>query len=84
MVKSFTISWDKYARAYKVSVPNYEGGEVVKADDYAALEARLAAIHELLSFYVGSEINDTDGGRDYVEMNATDLHRAVELTKASP
>ena len=41
MVKRYTITWRGERGAYFVSEPNWDGGEVVMASDYDALEAHL-------------------------------------------
>lgn len=42
----FNIKWQR--GAYYVSVPNYDGGEVVTADEVADLERRLAEATDLI------------------------------------
>jgi hypothetical protein len=40
----FTIRWSTVVNEYKVSIPNYDGGEVVKAEEYDRIVAHLAII----------------------------------------
>jgi hypothetical protein len=53
MSARFTIRWDDYANAYKVSIPNYEGGDVVTAEAYDEL---LGSIGGLLSLFNYSDL----------------------------
>ena len=42
----FKIRWDAESCIYRVSIPNYDGGEVVKADFHDAEISRLRALAE--------------------------------------
>ena len=43
-VKRFKITWDEAGFRYAVSAPLFEGAEVVRAEDYDALESKLSAV----------------------------------------
>lgn len=47
-VKSFRVTWYSVFAAYKVSIPNWEGGEVVHRSDYDALLSQRGSLVEAL------------------------------------
>jgi hypothetical protein len=52
IARRFTIRWVNFgvdqATGYRVSIPNFDGGEVVMAEDYDALAEQLAgAVEEI-------------------------------------
>jgi hypothetical protein len=76
----FTIRWEQYAGssgggAYRVSIPNYDGGEVVAAEKYDAAIAALRVADDLLrQFSISaadhSELIRREFGKAQAQINA--------------
>jgi hypothetical protein len=47
----FSIRWDAQQATYKVSIPNYEGGEVVKAEAHDELRAENERLYAVLRMH---------------------------------
>ena len=65
-VKRFSIRWDTSMGCYRVSVPSYEGGDVVPAEEYDALMRRKI-----------QTVGERDAARREVERLRDELRRAV-------
>jgi hypothetical protein len=64
----FSIRWDAQEATYKVSIPNYEGGYVVRADAYDDLRHAFKNFHRLLCERFGYGHDEKDWQRDQLSL----------------